>query len=301
MSERVKADLALAFCTLIWGATFVVVKEALEGASVFAFLAARFVLASLLMGVYFRAALRRLTPAEYWAGGIIGVFMFAGYAFQTLGLLYTTPAKAGFITGFSVVLVPVLLAAFWKRKANAWIWAGALAALAGLYFLSVPPGEIGAALGGLNLGDMLVLGCAVMFALHIILVGHYSPKHSVAALSFMQVAATAVLGVIAVPVTAATGLEAPRFAWTAPVLGGILVTAIGATAIAFTIQVWAQKHTSATHTAIIFSLEPVFAALTSYIVLDERLGGRGLIGAALVLAGILLAELKGPTQVAPES
>jgi drug/metabolite transporter (DMT)-like permease len=115
------------------------------------------------------------------------------------------------------------------------------------------------------------------------------------------VAATAVLGVIAVPVTAATGLEAPRFAWTAPVLGGILITAIGATAVAFTIQVWAQKHTSATHTAIIFSLEPVFAALTSYIVLDERLGGRGLIGAALVLAGILLAELKGPTQVAPES
>ena len=301
MSQRVKADLALGFCSLIWGATFVVVKEALEGASVFAFIAVRFALAAVLMAAIFHAALRKLTRAEIWAGVQIGVFMFAGYAFQTLGLRQTTPTKAGFITGFSVVLVPVLMAAFWRRKINAWIWAGALAALVGLYFLSVPPGALGPAFAALNFGDLLVLGCAVMFAIHIILVGQYSPRHSVGALSFLQVATTAVLGLAAVPLVAAAGLESPRFSCTPAVIFGVLITAVGATAIAFTIQVWAQQHTSATHTAILFSLEPVFAALTSYIVLNERLGGRALVGAALVLAGILLAELKGPTQVAPES
>ncbi len=304
MSQRLKADLALAFCSLIWGATFVVVKNALEDASVFVFLAVRFGLATLLMGAFYGSALRRLNWATVWAGVQIGVFMFAGYAFQTVGLRFTTPTKAGFLTGFGVVLVPVLLAVFWKRRIHLWAWAGALLALVGLYYLTVPGSESGMAVPGaegLNRGDVLVFFCAILFALHIIFVGLYSPHHSVRALSFLQIATTFVLAAALLPVLALTGWEPPRIAWTPNFIFAVLLTAVGATAIAFSIQVWAQRHTSATHTAILFALEPVFAALTSFVVLGERLGGPGLFGAGLILAGILLVELKGPAPAAPES
>ena len=297
MNARLKADLSLAFCSLIWGATFVVVKDALADASVFAFLAARFTLAAVLMGLIFWKVLRRLDHRALWAGAQIGCFMFAGYVFQTLGLRFTSPSKAAFITGSSVVMVPVLLAAFGGRHINRWVWAGALAALAGLYFLTVPE----AGFSQLNAGDVLVLCCAAMFAMHIIFVGRYSRRYSVASLSFLQVATTAILTTLALPLLAFTGWEPPRVAWTGNLVFAVLITAVGATAIGFSLQVWAQQHTSPTHTAILISLEPVFAALTSFIVAQERLSARALTGAALVFAGIILAELKGPTQAAPES
>jgi len=297
MSRQIKADIALGLCTLLWGATFVVVKDALAYASVFAFMAARFVLAALLMAVIYHKALRKLTGVEVWAGVQIGFLMFAGYAFQTFGLTRTTPSKAAFITGSGVVLVPVLMALFWGRRINRWVWAGALAALVGLYYLTVPL----AGFAELNTGDLLVFVCAVMFALHIIFVGRYSPHHSVGALSFLQVATTALLTLLALPGVVLTGWEPLRLAWNGELLAAVLVTAVLATGVAFSVQVWAQQSTPATHTAILFSLEPVFAALTSYAVLGERLGARALLGAGLILVGILLAELKGPAQAAADS
>jgi drug/metabolite transporter (DMT)-like permease len=213
--------------------------------------------------------------------------MFAGYVFQTLGLRFTSPSKAAFITGSSVVMVPVLLAAFGGRRINRWVWAGALAALAGLYFLTVP--ETG--FSRLNAGDVLVLCCAAMFAMHIIFVGRYSRRYSVASLSFLQVATTAVLTLLALPLLAFTRWEPPRLAWTGNLIFAVLITAVGATAIGFSLQVWAQQHTSPTHTAILISLEPVFAAITSFIVAHERLSARALTGAALVFAGFILAKL----------
>src|SRR5579875_419850 len=297
MSRRVQADLALALCTLIWGATFVVVKDALAFASVFSFNALRFSLAAMVMGaVYFRP-LRRAGRGTAFAGALIGVFMFSGYAFQTLGLKFTTPSKAAFITGASVVMVPVILAIFWRRKISSWAWSGAVAALFGLYFLTIPA----AGFSSLNVGDFLVLGCAVMFAFHIILVAKYSPRHSVAALSFLQVAATAILTALCLPILSATKWEPPRVEWSPELIAAILITAVGATALCFSLQVWAQQYTSPTHTAILHSLEPVFAALTSVFVAHERLGARVLFGAALVFAGILLAELKGPAQSGADS
>lgn len=284
-------------CTLIWGATFVVVKGALDHASVLAFMAGRFFVASILMGIIFRADLRRLTRREIIAGAQIGFFMFSGYAFQTAGLVHTTSSKAAFITGFSVVLVPVFLALFWRRRINFWVWSGAFAALIGLYYLSVPSGGF----SGLGRGDLLVLAGAALFGLHIAFVGHYSPRHSVGALSFVQVATTAVLTLVALPFASLTGWEPFRMEWTPGLLVAVLITAVLATAVCFSVQVWAQQYTTATHTAIIFSLEPVFAVITAYILTSERLNRRGLFGASLILAGILLAELKGPTQAAPES
>ena len=142
LSKHFRADLALGFTALVWGATFVVVKDALADVSVFVYIAVRFALAAVVMAIFFRQALRGLTRGSIWAGAQIGFFMFAGYAFQTTGLQFTSPSKAAFITGSSVVIVPLLLAVFSKRRVNKWIWAGALAALAGLYFLTVPPKSI---------------------------------------------------------------------------------------------------------------------------------------------------------------
>jgi len=297
LSKRARADLALCFCSLIWGATFVVVKDALADVSVFVYLAVRFGLAAVLMGILFWRSLRETNLRTVWAGAQIGFLMLGGYVFQTSGLKYTTPSKAAFITGSSVVLVPILLAAFGRRRVTGWIWAGAFAALAGLYFLTVPR----EGLGGLNRGDPIVFVCAVMFALHIIFIGRYIEPHSVGALSFLQVATTAVLSGILLPLFAATGWEQPRLVLTGNLVGAVLITAIGSTVIGFSFQVWAQQYTTPIHTAILLSLEPVFAALASWVLAREHLGGRTLVGAALIFAGILLSELKGPAPVAPES
>jgi len=296
-SQRLRADLAFGLCTLIWGATFVLIKDVLADISVVLYLAVRFALSAALMAIIFWRSLRALNLKAVWAGAQIGMAMFAGYLFQIVGLKYTTPAKAAFITGMCVVIVPLLLAAFGQRRITAWIWAGAAAALAGLYFLTVPP----AGLGALNRGDPIVFGCAIMFALHIIFIGRYVKEHSVGALAFLQVATTAVLSTVAVPIVAFAGWEQPRALWSTTVIVVILVTSIGATVIGFSLQTWAQQHTSPSHTAILVTLEPVFAALTSWLFVHERFGARTLVGAALILAGILFAELKGPAPTIPES
>jgi drug/metabolite transporter (DMT)-like permease len=297
LSKHFRADLALGFTALIWGATFVVVKDALADVSVFVYIAVRFALAAVVMAIFFRRSLRGLTRGAIWAGAQIGFFMFAGYAFQTTGLQFTSPSKAAFITGSSVVIVPLLLAVFSKRRVNGWIWAGALAALAGLYFLTVPPEGF----GGLNRGDPLVFVCAVMFAVHMIFISRYIAHYSVGALAVVQVATTAILATIALPLLSITGVEYPRCVWSGTLVFAVLITALGSTAFGFSAQTWAQQYTSPTHTAILISLEPVFAAITSWLLAREHLGGRILLGAALIFAGILLAELKGPAPVAPES
>ena len=289
MSARFKAHAALLACSFFWGVTFVVVKNALADISVFAYLAARFVLGALPMTWIYRDDLRKLTRGEAWAGVQLGLFMFGGYAFQTAGIARTTPSKAAFITGLSVVLVPVFLAAFWRKKIGAWAWGGAAASFIGLYLLTVPA----TGLSELNRGDVLVMGCAVLYALQIILIAGYTGKYSLGALSCLQVILAGVLSTIAVPILNITGWEHFFVRYTFQMEFGVIVTAIFTTALAYPLLVWGQRHTTATNTALILTFEPVFAALTSYIVLHERLGGRPLAGAGLILAGICIAEWKG--------
>lgn len=297
MPRKFKADLLLIGCSLIWGATFVLVKDALADASVFVFLALRFLLATAALILMYGGELRKAGPKGLRAGAIIGCCMFGGYAFQTAGLALTTPSKAAFITGFFVVLVPVLLALFGSRRVPLWVWFGALSAFAGLYFLAVPSSGLAA----LNRGDLLVLACAFMFALHVISIGHYTVRYSAGALTLVQVAVTTLLTILCVPLLAAIGAERPRLVWTNGLLLAVVTTGIFATALAFSVQVWAQQYTSANHAAIIFTLEPVFAGLTSYVFYHERLGPRSLGGAALILGGILVAELLGPAPAAEAS
>jgi drug/metabolite transporter (DMT)-like permease len=295
--RKLKADLLLICCSLIWGATFVLVKDALADASVFVFLALRFAVATVVLIPMYGRELRNVGAGGLRAGALIGCCMFGGYAFQTAGLKLTTPSKAAFITGFFVVLVPVLLALFGSRRVPVWVWLGALSAFAGLYFLAVPPSGLAA----LNRGDLLVLACAFMFALHVIGIGHYTVRYPPGALTLIQVATTALFTILCVPFFASIRAEQPRIAWTPGLILALIATGLFATALAFSVQVWAQQYTSANHAAIIFTLEPVFAGLTSFVFYHERLGTRSLAGAALILGGILVAELLGPAPASESS
>lgn len=287
MNRKLQADLSLMFCSLIWGVAFVVVKVGLGHASPFIFLAVRFTIAAILMALFRPQVVTRIERVELFAGMRLAFFLFAGYCFQTAGLQYTTATNSGFITGSSVVLVPLLLGIFWGRALQKWIYAGAIAALIGLYFLTVPS----EGMRYLNRGDVLTFIGASFYAVHIILVGEFSQEHSISALSLIQVAGC---GFMAWPLTGFAGAihwQPVVFDWSLPLIGAIIICAVFATAIAFTIQLWAQQYTSPAHAAILFALEPVFTVITSYFVLAERLTFRAWKGAALIVLGILVAEL----------
>ncbi len=279
----------LAACSLVWGATFVIVKGALADSSVFVFLALRFLLASIVLAAMEAREFRNLSAALFRAGILLGTLLFIGFALQTIGLTLTTPSKSAFITGTFVVQVPLYLAVFGRKKISHWVWAGVFTSAAGLYFLTIPV----SGLGELNWGDVLTFGCAVVYAVHIIFIGHFAPRYPGNMFVFLQVAMTALLSTAAIPVVARAGWEQPRLMWTSGLIWSILITAILATVGTISVQVWVQRNTDSSHVALLLTLEPVFAGFTSYFFAGERLGSRAILGAALILFGILMTELMG--------
>lgn len=275
--------------TLIWGSTFVLVKQALLSASPLLFNAVRMLLAAVLLAVIYRKHLVRLDRAALRAGLLVGFFLFLGYAFQTTGLRLTTPSKSAFLTGISTVLVPVLLIVFWRAHIQSWRVVGILTAFVGLFFMTVPAGQQGIAdFANVNLGDVLTIACAFAFAFQIIFLGRSTQRFPFEPIAALQISVAAILMAISAPL-----LERPHIHFTPTVVSAIVITGVFGTAIAFTVQAWAQQFTPATHTALIFTLEPVFAWLTSFIYLKERLGLRAGVGALLILAGVLVSELLG--------
>lgn len=288
MSRRAKAEVLLALTALIWGSSFVIVKAALADIPPFPFIAARFTLAGLLMLLVM--ARGHLPRATMGPGLLLGALLFLGYAFQTYGLVYTTPAKSAFITGSSVILVPLisLFHGYRLRIASA---GGALLGLVGLYYLVLPSG-----VGSVNRGDVLTLFGAIAFAVHIVLVGNYTSRFSVRHLAPIQILIVAGCAIVVAAFTPSTVLQ---IHWTWRMAAAIVVTALFATAFAFSAQVWAQQYTLPAHTALIFSLEPVFAALASRIVLKEHLAGTVLLGSGLILAGMVISEVWGGAPPTP--
>jgi drug/metabolite transporter (DMT)-like permease len=281
----VLADLALALVSLIWGFTFVVVKSALDDISTLLFLALRFSLATLVLFGFFR--LRGFTwrgERRMWKGGAVcGFLLFAGYALQTAGLRTTTASKSAFITGLYIVLVPLLGSFVSKNVPGRAEWIGVTAAAAGTAMLSLSPSE-GWRLSG---GDLLTIGCAFAFAAHILAVENWSRRMSHELLSLWQIA-----GVALFSLTTFAWLETPRVVWSGRLLFALLATAVLATAVSFGLYTWAQRHTTATRAALIFALEPVFAGVAGWLLAGDQWTGRTLGGAALILGGIVLAELK---------
>jgi drug/metabolite transporter (DMT)-like permease len=284
--------LLLIFIAFIWGSTFVLVKEALNDASPLALNSARMVVAAVLLALFYRKKIAVLTKPALMAGVLVGIFLYAGYAFQTSGLKLTTPSKSAFLTGTSSVLVPLFLVAIWHVRIHLWRVAGILLALVGLFLMTVPGGPGGLAdFANVNLGDLLTVGCAICFTFHVIFVGRASQRFPFEQVAFLQVSTAAVLMTISTPL-----LEHPYFRPTATVIAAILITGVLCTAVAFSIQSWAQQFTPATHTALIFTTEPVFAWLASFIYLHERLGLRAGAGALLILGGVLISELLGQVE-----
>lgn len=286
-----KAHLLLLAVAALWGSTFVLVKDALNDASPLVFNLLRMAFAFICLAIVYRRYLKHITRASLAAGAIVGACLATGYQFQTAGLARTTPSKSAFITGMVVVLVPLLSAIPGLRSKGAraprWnAWAGAVLAFGGIVLLTTPAQAGKSFVSGINLGDMLTLGCAVGFALHCIALAHTSSRIDLPQLATMQIGFCTLFMVVTLPLGGHLYLHV-----TTRLVVALLIASILATAAAFTIQSWAQQHLPATHTALILTLEPVFAWATSFLVLGERLHARAALGALLVLSGIAFTEL----------
>jgi drug/metabolite transporter (DMT)-like permease len=298
------AHLLLIAVVLVWGCTFPLVKSALSDISPLLFNLLRMCLAAAVLLAANHRSLRGLTRAELRLCVTAGLFLALGYSFQTSGLAHTTPSKSAFLTGLVVVLVPILsliprVAPRTSPKPSAIVFLGAILAFAGLILLTSTPGTGMALLynpgrgAGMHLGEWLTLLCAIAFAAHLLTLAHAAPQLSARRLGTLQIAFAAVFMLFTLPLGGKPSLHL-----TPTAILALAITALFATAAAFTIQSWAQQILPPTHTALILTLEPVFAALTSLLFFHERFGPRELLGAALILAGILLAELRGSHPVA---
>ena len=302
---KLRAYLLMLFVVAVWGSTFVVVKGALADATPAAFNVVRMTLAFAVLAVAYHRYWRAIRRWQVASGAVVGLCLAVGYQFQTTGLARTTPSKSAFITGLMVVMVPLLstlpgLRVPGSRRPRWNAFLGAALAFIGIVLLTAPaaalaPGPSSLSnqaahllpdMSSINLGDVLTLGCAIGFAFHCIALSHVSPRIGFQPLALMQVGFCALFMALSLPL-----IEHPQIAWTPRVMIALGVAAVFATAVAFSIQSWAQSVLPPTHTALILTLEPAFAWITSFLVMGERLGLRPAIGAALILAGIALTEL----------
>jgi drug/metabolite transporter (DMT)-like permease len=272
------ALLALIAVTAVWGITFVQVKDAVALYPLFAFLAVRFAIATATLALPGARRVAGLRRPGVSAAALLGLLLAAGYAFQTAGLERTTVSSAGFVTGMYVVLTPLIALALLRSRIGRAAWIGVGAATAGLALLS-------GVHSGSATGDLLVLAGAALYSLQIVLMERFAPRYDPLAFTLVEMAA-AFAGLLVVAV-ALGDLGVPR-GWT--VWGALIVTGVFASALGFLAQTWAQRRTSATRTALAFTLEPVWAALFGFALDGDRLGALGWGGCGLIMAGIVLAE-----------
>src|SRR4051794_2165402 len=270
--------LALIAVTAIWGVTFVQVKDAVDVYPLFAFLAVRYAIATGVLAVAGGRRVLTLGRSGLAAGAVLGGLLGLGIGLQTAGLERTTVSSTGFITGLYVVLTPLFGLALFRTRVGLEVWAGVALAVVGLAMLAgVPVGEPG--------GNLLVLASTAAQALQIVMVERYASRYDAIALVLVELGAC-FLGFLVIAL-ALGQLEVPhgRTVW-----GALLVTGVFASALAYLIQVWAQRRMSAARIAVVFSLETVFAGLFGYLLAGDRLGALGWGGCALILAGIVVAE-----------
>lgn len=278
MTQQSRGELSIAVAAMIWGSTFVVAKEAMADMSTLLFLCIRFALGALLLSLTLK---RRPSRKMLRAGLIVGTIVGTGMILQMSGLKITSASNVGFLTSLYIPLVPFVGAIVYGVRTG---WKEVLAvgiASVGLVLLSFDPSSF-----TVNRGDLLTVGAAVLFSFQIVLVKRLGVDGEEVWMAWFQVAMTAVVSALALP------FEAKFVNWTPRLFWALGITVVGATVVAFLLQSYGQRKTTETRAALIFATEPVFSALASYYWLGERLTARGWLGAGLVMAGVLLAELK---------
>ncbi len=281
--KTILADVSLLFVAIFWGSNFVIMKHAFEAIEPFTYLGIRFCLAALLLAIIFRKRLVKAPLGDYLAGIQIGFFLFTGFVFQTVGLLHTTPAKSGFITGMAVVIVPFIYYFITKKSPGLWAAIGALMAAVGLYLLAADETM------GLGFGDLLTLVGAFLFAGHLVAIALHVRNRDPLVLAVTQIALTGVASfTVAIIYEPTSGM----FSHPPAIWGAILYAVIFCTIGAFVTQTIAQRYTPPTHAVLILSTEAVFAGLFSYLFWYEVFTAQKLFGAGLILAGILITELR---------
>lgn len=290
MKKPIFADISLLFVTLFWGTTFVLVQNAIDSLEPFSFNGIRFLAAAILLiiclFIFERKQLKLMNVKLVFSGVFIGFWLFLGYATQTIGLLYTTTSKAGFITGLNVIFVPLFSLFLFKQYPNKNAVFGVLTATVGLFLLTMTD------VTGLTMGDGFVFICAISFALQIIFTGKYSSKYPTLLLTVIQITTVAILSIVSAFLFEDWKKSINmKILLSHDVLIALIITSIFATAIAFFVQTNFQKYTSATRVALIFAMEPVFAAITGYFWAHDRLSYSALFGCLLIFAGMVFAEL----------
>jgi drug/metabolite transporter (DMT)-like permease len=274
------SELALIAIASVWGLTFVMVDDAIRELPTMAFLAYRFIPASLIVAVVFHRQLRTLPAAGWRAGLVMGVFLTGGYIFQTLGMEETTASNAGFITGLFVVITPVLGAVFLRQRIPPVAWAAAGVALVGLWLVSGAGGSFDVR------GDGLVFVCAISLAAHILATASAVRLYDVGALLAVQLGT---VGLVTLAIGAVAGdLHAPEGStvWSALIVCSLIASALG-----FFVQTFAQQHAPPARTALILAAEPAFAGLFGWLLNDERLTATGWLGAVLIMTAIVAVEI----------
>ena len=279
------ASFALVGVTAVWGYTFLAVQDAVESMPVMDFLAWRFLLATIVMIVLRPNCLRNVTRLELLRGLGLGTVLGLGYIAQTYGLRYTSAAVSGFITGMFVVLTPVMSWILLRRKTNRNTWMVVALATIGLALLSLKGWSVG-------IGELLTLGCAILFAIHIVFLGEWSSQYKPYAFALLQIGTVAVISLIA---ATPGGIAMPP---NPGVWGVIGITGVLATAVAFFVQTWAQSLVSATRAAVVMTMEPVFAGLFAVVIGGNQVTVRTLAGAACILAAMLIINLRSSRSVA---
>ena len=282
---RRQAVFWLILVCLVWGVSFTITKEILRLSSPLVFMGLRFGLGALVL----LGSLRGLTREELTGGVVLGFLFWGGFAFQVSGLAETTPSRSAFITSLSTPLVPVVYFLAHRSVPRVQVIAGVVLAGIGMYFLTLP--DTGGQ--GINRGDLLTLGCAVLFAGQIVAAGHFSRRSAPLRLLAVEMGTAALLSFLLAPV-----LETPRLIPSGVFLAALLFLTLSGL-WTFYLQLRAQQVLSPTHTALIFMLEPVFAALTSFIVLGERLSAVQWLGAALILLAMALPAVGTREKIHP--
>lgn len=282
------AYLALLGVTVFWGFTFPIVQWSLDDCSPILFVALRFSLAGLLFPLIFGRKSLRFNKLLLKRGAVLGFFLCGGYVFQTIGLQYTTSARAGFITALYVPLTPVFGWLFFKARIRKRMWLAAALACAGIVTLSLPEtlaqGQAIWSQLALNLGDQFVLLCAICYALHILFINRWSSSDSELPLTWLQLSATGVFAFLLMP------FESVHFTFSGGLLGSLLFTSILASVIAIWAMMRFQPRVPVTGAAIIYSMEPVMAGLAAWLMQNHVPPTVTLFGAALILVAMLIAS-----------